>query len=117
MRRASRLSAATLLACAIPASAATVKKADDTTVTGPLVALESGAVVLNVDVNGKPQRTAIPLDDVVELTVDAAADVPKDPPPEGKAPQSQPATAPAAPPKGPEMTPIFDGKTLKGWEG
>ena len=117
MLRVSRFGAAVLLACAFCASAATVKKADDTTVTGPLVALESGAVVLNVDVNGKPQRTAIPLEDVVELTVDASADVPKDPPPDAKAPQSQAATAPAAAPKGPEMTAIFDGKTLKGWEG
>src|SRR5688500_20412679 len=112
------------------AHAATVKKADDTTVTGPLVALENGAVVLNVDAAGKPQRTPIALEDVVEITIDATKDIPAPPPNPGTPPQppkppdpSTPAPAPTPPPAPDKVADAanipatFDGKTLKGRAG
>src|SRR5688500_11638903 len=65
-----------LLGLGASAGAATVKKADDTSVAGPLVGLENGAIVLNVTAEeGKPPvRTSVPLADVVEVTIDHATD-------------------------------------------
>jgi hypothetical protein len=115
---------AAALTCAA-AHAATVKKADDITVTGPLVALENGAVVINAD-GANPPRTPIALEDVVEITIDASKDVP----PAAPVAPPKPSTAPAKPGEPAPPTPaperavatsnipaIFDGKTLKGWTG
>ncbi len=104
---------AVTLVCApvAPSRGASVKKADDATVSGPLVALEKGAVVLNVDAGGKPQRTSVSLEDVVEITIDPASDVPP-PPPDPAAPSLS-----ASEGKGPEYVSLFDGKTLNNWEG
>jgi hypothetical protein len=113
-RGAGLVLAVALVVCAAlsPARAATVKKADDTTVTGPLVALENGAVVLNLSTAGKSQRTPIALEDVVEITIDSAVDG------RSSAKPAAPETKPAAPEKK-ELAyqKLIDAKTLKGWEG
>ena len=111
-----------------PADAATVKKADDTTVSGPLIGLENGAVVLNVTPGeGKPPvRTLVPLADVVEVTIDPATDVPTASPapaeadrPAGDAPPPPPVEPPAPAAEGAagNFESLFDGKELKGWTG
>jgi hypothetical protein len=126
VRRLAAAAAGTLLACAVTAGlsssrAATVKKADDTSLTGPLVALENGAAVFEVKPEkggGKPQRTAVPLADIVEITIDHAVDAgggaksgTKDEAKTEKKPASKDGGAKGA------TTNLFNGKTLDGWKG
>jgi hypothetical protein len=100
-----------LLIYAGRANAAVVKKANDTAVTGPLVALENDAVVLNVTTGAKSQRVSTPLADVVEITFDKSVDA---------TPATRPSAATthvATKPKNAKEPKIFDGATLDGWEG
>jgi hypothetical protein len=177
VRRLAAAAAGTLLACAVTAGlstsrGATVKKADDTSLTGAIVALENGSAVFEVKPDkggGKAQRTPVPLADIVEITVDpsvdaggangggkstsspatkaASKDAPKDAKPaaattaEAKVAAAEAAAAaaektveghvhaeaaePTATAKSEEkqaaaagtLKKIFDGATLKGWEG
>jgi hypothetical protein len=126
VRRLAAAAAGTLLACAVTTGlstsrAATVKKADDTSLTGPLVALENGAAVFEVKPEkggGKPQRTPVPLADIVEITIDPAADVPGGDKAGGGKGGDKQETKPSAKISGNvAVINMFDGNTLKGWKG
>lgn len=128
-RRLAAAATGALLACAVATGpsisrAANVKKADDTSLTGPLVALENGAAVFEVKPEkggGKPQRTPVPLADIVEIKIDPAVDgVSGGAKSGGKSDDKKEPKAAAGAVKNADRSAAinaFDGKTLKGWEG
>ncbi len=102
----------TLVCLVVPAAtlqAAKVKKVDDTTVEGRLTALKDGKVVLaSSGASGKEAApTVVPLQDIVEITLDPSTDIPADPRRASGGRRVDPARGGRG-----GVHPIFDGKTL-----